>query len=196
MRHPAIWFVAVAALALPSRAAAQSPALPSGMTGAERLEWVVDGNASPKSLGVGVIVAGWNTAVDVPSEWHRDWNGFGRRYLDREAHIGVSNGIEAGLGAAWAEDPRYVRAGGDHVGSRVDDAVRGAFLARRHGQRVPAWARYIAVPASALIENGWLPPSATTGGMTTWRIGSAFIGRALGNLWTEFWPDVRDRLGK
>ena len=189
------------AVIAPRDVAAQSPApadaSPAGaITPGERVEWVVRGNASPQSLAAGVFVAGWDTAVDVPEEWGRGWSGFGKRYLDREGHIAVSNGLEASLGAAWHEDPRYFRSMANRPGERAVHAVRAAFVARRGDHDAPAFARYAATIGSALVENSWLPPSATTGGMTTWRIGSAYIGRALGNLWAEFWPDVRQRLSR
>src|SRR5690242_5746460 len=85
------------AVALAQTAAGADASPPGAITPTERVEWVVRGNASPQSLGVGVFVSGWNTAVNVPEEWHRSWSGFGKRYVDREAHIAVSNGIEAGL---------------------------------------------------------------------------------------------------
>jgi hypothetical protein len=180
-----------------AQTAAPADASPAGaVTGGERVEWVVRGNASPQSLAAGVFVAGWDTAVNVPDEWRREWSGFGKRYLDREAHIAVSNGLEAALGAAWREDPRYFRSSANRLGDRTMHALRSAFIARRGAHDGPAWARYAATVGSALVENSWLPPSATTGGMTTWRIGSAYIGRAVGNLWAEFWPDVRDRLSR
>jgi hypothetical protein len=45
-----------------------------------------------------------------------------------------------------------------------------------------------------VIENTWLPPSATTRGQTTLRTVDGFAGRLVGNLWAEFWPEIRKRL--
>jgi hypothetical protein len=45
-----------------------------------------------------------------------------------------------------------------------------------------------------VIENAWLPPSVTTPGQTAVRSANGLAGRLLGNLWDEFWPDVRRRL--
>jgi hypothetical protein len=42
-----------------------------------------------------------------------------------------------------------------------------------------------------VIENAWLPPSATTWQSTAVRSANGFLSRAAGNLWEEFWPDLR-----
>jgi len=65
---------------------------------------------------------------------------------------------------------------------------------RRDGHLAPAWGRYAANTVNNLIENTYLPPSVTTVGQTTYRSVSGFITRALGNMWEEFWPDIKKRL--
>ena len=193
----AVVLAATSVRGVAAQTAAPADASPAGaITASERGEWVLRGNVSPQSLAAGVFLGGWNTAVNVPEEWHREWSGFGKRYLDREGHIAVSNGLEATLGALWHEDPRYFRAMTNNPADRAMHAVRSVFVARRGDHDGPAWARYTATVGSALVQNSWLPPSATTAGMTTWRVGSAYIGRAIGNLWAEFWPDVRQRLAR
>jgi hypothetical protein len=37
-------------------------------------------------------------------------------------------------------------------------------------------------------------PAPEAGGVR--RIGNSFLGRFVGNVWMEFWPDVRGRLTK
>jgi len=183
-----------------SRAFAQSPRPPAAdayvpITGGQRVEWVVAGTVGPRSLGVGAFAAGWQTAWNTPEEWRRGWRGFGKRYLSREADVTLSNSIEAGLGSLWGEDPRYLRAPRGRVTSRVGYALRSVVLApRRDGHLAPAWGRYAANVANNLIENAWLPPSVTTPGQTTLRCATGFAGRLAGNLFSEFWPDIRQRL--
>jgi hypothetical protein len=41
-----------------------------------------------------------------------------------------------------------------------------------------------------LIENTWLPPSATTPGQTVLRSALGLASRVGGNAWEEFWPDA------
>jgi hypothetical protein len=181
---------------------AQHPPLPSAdayvpISGTERVEWIVGGTVGPRSLGVGVLAAGWQTGFNVPRDWGQTWNGFGKRYIEREADVAISNTIEAGLGALWGEDPRYISSGRHGLWPRARYALKTVFLAQRPSGRLrPAWGRYAGNVFNNIIENAWLPPSVTTWEQTTWRGASGFLGRAAGNLWDEFWPDVRKRLKK
>ncbi len=65
---------------------------------------------------------------------------------------------------------------------------------RRDGHLAPAWGRYAGNVFNNVIENAWLPPSATTGQMTALRSVNGLVGHAAGNLWREFWPDVREMI--
>jgi hypothetical protein len=164
------------------------------ITGDSRADWIVDGTVWPRSLAIGVVAASWQTGFNVPQEWGRTWGGYGKRYLQREADVAISNTIEAGLGAIWGEEPRYISSGRHGVWRRARYALKTVFLAQRsNGRLAPAWGRYMGNVLNNVIENTWLPPSVTTWGQTTVRSANGFLGRAAGNLWEEFWPDVRRR---
>jgi len=176
---------------LPGRAICQTldytPITPS-----ERGRWIVDGTIGLKSLTVvGPLAASWQTAWNQPSEWERSWSGFGKRYLQREADVAISNTLEAGVGAIWGEEPRYVRLGRGSIGARARWAIKTAFVTqRRDGRLHAAWGRYVGNTVNNVIENAWLPPSATTVGGTIYRSAAGFATRIGGNAWEEFWPDV------
>jgi hypothetical protein len=175
------------------------PAAPyEPVTPSQRVYWIVDGTVGPRSLGiVGVMGASFQTAVNTPSEWERSWSGFGKRYLQREADVAISNTLEAGVGALWGEEPRYIRWGRGKFGERARYAMKTAFLAQhRDGLLYPAWGRYVGNTVNNLIENAWLPPSATTTGQTALRCVLGFLTRMGGNAFEEFWPDVRRYLKK
>jgi hypothetical protein len=162
------------------------------ITGHERFVWAVEGTIGVRSLAlVGTWAAGWDTLINTPEEWGQSWSGFGKRYMQREADVAISNSMEAGLGALWGEDPRYIRSARHGVWPRVRYALKAAFVAQRpDGHLAPAWGRYVANTLNNVIENAWLPPSATTAKSTTIRSIQGFLGRMGGNLWDEFAPDV------
>jgi hypothetical protein len=169
---------------------------PAPISGVERINWIVDGMLGPRSLGVGVLASTWQTSWRIPDEWSRSAFGFRERYLEREADVAISNTIEAGLGALWGEDPRYIRAPRGSARSRFAYAVKTVVLAPRgNGQLKPAWGRFAGNVFNNVIENAWLPPSMTTPGQTALRSANGMLGRLAGNLWDEFWPDIRTRLG-
>jgi hypothetical protein len=166
------------------------------INGVERINWIVEGMLGPRSLAVGVIASTWQTSWRIPDEWSRSAFGFRERYLEREADVAISNTIEAGLGALWGEDPRYIRAPRGSVRSRAAHAIKTVVLApRADGQLKPAWGRFAGNVFNNVIENAWLPPSMTTPGQTALRSANGLLGRLAGNLWDEFWPDIRTRLG-
>jgi hypothetical protein len=198
--------------ALPRPAAAQATAQepigqpPTAITAAsyvpvdpaQRMTWIIDGTIGPRSLFiVGPLATAWETGFNMPSEWQRSWSGFGKRYAQREADVAISNTIEAGLGAIWGEDPRYIPSGRRGIGPRARYAIKTTFLAqRRDGRLAPAWGRYAGNVVNNLIENTWLPPSATRPGQTVLRSAFGLLSRLGGNAWEEFWPDVRRRFKK
>ena len=199
--RPATLTLALAAALLPALAQAQPAVTPQAridapMTAHDRVDWIVDGTIGPKSLAVvGVIGTAWQTAWNVPDEWGRTWSGAGKRYLQREADVAISNTIEAGLGAIWGERADYIPSHKQGIKPRLGYALKTVFLAHRpDGHLAPAWGRYAGNTINNLIENAWLPPSTTTWQQTTWRSASGFATRALGNVWEEFWPDASRRL--
>ena len=144
-----------------------------------------------------VVADLFQTGINTPEEWGRTPSGMGKRYLEREADVAISNTIEAGLGALWGEDPRYIPSGRHGIRARWHYALKTAVLAqRRDGRLAPAWGRYAGNIFNNLIENTWLPPSATTPAQTAIRSASGIGSRILGNLWEEFWPEVRKRFRK
>src|ERR1700751_6037418 len=87
--------------------AAQAPY--QTISGKQRFEWAALQTFGPESLLVGTLSAGIGTARDTPEEYGPHWDGFAKRYGMRFTGIASSNTIEAGFGALWGEDPRYVR---------------------------------------------------------------------------------------
>jgi len=111
--------------------------------------------------------------------------------------ISTSNAMEAGFGAVWGEDPRYFRAPGEPVKSRIGHAIKMTFLDRnKSGSNMPAYARYIGVTGSNFLSNTWRPDSEATAGRASLRIVLGLLGRMSSNLFEEFWPDVKQRLSR
>jgi hypothetical protein len=163
----------------------------SPITPRERVVWIVDGTVGPKSLGIGVIAAGWDTLLNTPVEWGQSASGFGKRYVEREIDVAISSTLEAGLGAIWGEDPRFVPSRLHSVKSRIGFAMKTTVLApRRDGHLAPAWGRYAGNIVNNVIENPFLPPSIQSREDIVWRSAAGMAGRLIGNLWDEFWPDI------
>jgi hypothetical protein len=139
-----------------------------------------------------VLSAGMGTALNRPSEDGPSWGGFGQRYGVRLTGVAIGNGIEAGLGAIWGEDPRYDRLPGQPFGSRVRNAIKLTFTARySDGHLGPAYARFVADAGNNVLSDMWRPRSETDPADTLLRMVSGILGRMGANTFIEFWPDVR-----
>ena len=171
----------------PITASNYRPATPS-----DRVDWIVGGTIGLRSLlVVGPLGAGFETAINEPEEWHQTWEGFGKRYAHRLADVAISNTIEAGFGAIWGEEPRYIPSGRKGIWPRARYAIQTTFLAQRpDGHLAPAWGRVAGNTINNVIENSWLPPSSRTVSNTLMRTAFGFLSRMGGNAWDEYWPDV------
>jgi hypothetical protein len=155
------------------------------------LKWFVHSTAGPKSLVGGVFSAGLGTAIDGPSEYGPHWEGFGKRYGMRLTGISTGNTIEAALGTAWGEDPRYFHTVDRHFGPRVKNIVDLTFRAyHSDGERHLAYARYAATFGNNFLSNTWRAQSEADWQHALVRTAEGFGSRALSNTFTEFVPEI------
>jgi hypothetical protein len=165
-----------------------------GITVEDRFRWVTLTTLGPKNLGAGLFIAGIQTWRDQPESYGTHWDGFAKRYGARLAVGGASNALEAGFGSLWGEDPRYYRASGQPLKSRIGHVVKMAFVTHnRAGDPQLAYARYLAIPGGALLSNTWRPDSPSTMRHVTIQVGIGFVSRIVGNTFSEFMPDLLDR---
>jgi hypothetical protein len=166
------------------------------ITPAERVQWVIDSTVKPTSILRNTISAGIGTGLNTPEELGPHWSGFGRRYVNSMSTAALSNSLEAGLGAAWGEDPRYEAAPpGTPIRQRVLRAAKWTFYARNaDGGMRPAYARFIAVPTANALSNTWRPEGDRGYTNLGERAAFGFAGHFGGNCWNEFWPDIKRKL--
>src|SRR5579863_8373838 len=112
--------------AVPTRAADYRP-----ITSEERLQWFTRATIGPKTLAGGLFAAGFGTATDRPHEYGTHWAGFGDRYGMRLTGVSTGNAIEASLGSAWGEDPRYFHTVGQPIPARLRNVLDLTFRAYR-----------------------------------------------------------------
>ena len=123
--HTSIFFfLSGAALAFGQKAFSSSDD-PKPISGKERLNWVTRSTLGPTSLLGASFSAGLSTLTDARPSYGPHWDGFGKRVGINVAGSAVSKTMEAGLGAAWGEDPRYTRdAEGREVSKKVNLTLR------------------------------------------------------------------------
>ncbi len=173
------------------RAVPQSPADYHPITGKGRLEWFTRATVGPRSLTAGLFTAGFGTAINSPHEYGTHWDGFGQRYGMRLTGISTGNAIEASLGAAWGEDPRYFHTVHASFGERARNIADLTFRAYHpDGERHLAYARFVAVFGNNFLSNTWRVQSEADWQHAMIRSAEGFGGRALSNAVSEFVPLV------
>lgn len=176
---------------------AATAAFAQPITQAQRLQWAAFSSVGPPSLTAGVFTSAFSTAQNNPPEYGPHWQGYGKRQALRLTGAATSSLMEAELGALWGENPRYRRATTKSPKGRAWHAVKTAFLSYdRSGKPMPAYARFIAIPASNVISNTWRPDSQRAASETAGRISLGFLSRIAANSFAEFWPDIRRKLRK
>jgi len=174
----------------PTRAAPYEPFTPQ-----QRLRWFTANTMDPPNLAGEMFEAAFGTAPNRPREYGPHWGGFARRYGIGMTRNATGNAIEAGVGLALREDPRYFRAPDQPFGARVRNVVRLAFAARAGtGSFRPAYVRYVAVLGTNLLSNCWTARTEANTHDALLRSAEGFGGLLAANTFEEFWPDVKKRL--
>jgi hypothetical protein len=169
----------------------KTPADYHPITAEDRLNWFTRETVGPRSLTSGLSSAGIGTALNSPHEYGPHWDGFAQRYGMRLTGISTGNAIEATLGAAWGEDPRYFRTVHHPFGDRVKNVVDLTFRAYHpDGERHLAYARFVAEFGNNFLSNTWRVPSDSDWQRALIRTAEGFGGRALSNAFSEFVPLV------
>ncbi len=169
----------------------QSPGDYHPITADGRLGWFTRSTIGPRSLVAGVFSAGIGTATNSPHEYGPHWDGFAKRYGMRLTGVSTGNAIEAGLGAAWGEDPRYFHTENATFGARAKNVADLTFRAYRpDGERHLAYARFVATFGNNFLSNTWRAQSEADWQHALIRTAEGFGARAISNAFSEFVPQL------
>ena len=185
-KHPDVYNLEHYVHAVPA-----SPEFYHPITAKGRAGWFVRSTVFPKSLVGGLFSAGIGTATNSPHEYGPGWSGFGQRYGMRLTGVSTGNAIEATLGSAWGEDPRYFHTVHQPFGTRVKNVLDLTVRAyRTDGERHLAYARYAADLGNNFLSNTWREPSEADWQHALIRSAEGIGARALSNAFSEFVPQV------
>ena len=143
---------------------------------------------------------GISAAVDHsgnnPSKWGQGAEGFADRLGSRFGIVAVRENAAFTIRAFDHEDPRYFRVGSGGLVKRTGYALGQTFVARNsRGGNMPAYSVVASGLATPFIAEAWRPERVNAG--RELRAGAMGIGaKAISNVFQEFWPDVRHKLGK
>jgi hypothetical protein len=161
------------------------------ITNPERSYWFLHSTIGARSMGAGVVSASWGTLLNKPEEYGTHWGGFSKRYVTRLSGVSIGNAIEAGLGMAINEDPRYFRSVKSSPWQRARHAAAMTVLAyHSDGSVAPAYARYAGIVGNNFLSNTWRAPSESNVSSALTRTALGFGSRFISNLFDEFLTDL------
>jgi hypothetical protein len=149
----------------------------------------------PTALLESAVYAGYGQETNSPREWGQGASGYGKRLGSRLAYTGLRDALGFGLDTALRQDPRYHRSRDTGLWRRTKHAFHETILTRTDsgGETLATW-RLGSAYGAAFLSNEWYPDRLNTikSGLVQ---GSAQIGfDVLGNLRSEFWPDVKNKM--
>jgi hypothetical protein len=150
--------------------------------------------AGPGSLFTAGLGAGIGQWRDEPPEWGQGGAGYGRRFGNHMAANALKQAISFGAGAALREDPRYFRSGKKGLWPRAWSAIERTFIIPKQGGGDGlAYSRLLGAYGGGFLSNTWYPGRG--GPAEAVLRGSIMLGGDVGgNLFREFWPEIRTRV--
>lgn len=149
----------------------------------------------PQAILETVPGTAFDTARGFPRQWGRGTAGIAKRLGSQYGQFLVGETIELAVSALHHEDPRYFRMPGASFGKRLRHSLGSAVIVRgANGAPTIALARLADVYGSWAIATTWNPPDQRNL-VKIFGNGSLGLGlKAGGNVFREFWPDVKRRL--
>jgi hypothetical protein len=155
--------------------------------------WVHE-DMSPIGWAPGLLLAGWSQLFVTDPDYGSDSAAFGKRVGATVLRDSSMRFFSDSLIPTLAhEDPRYFRKAYGGIGERGVYAAERVFVDQRDdGSRGFNFSDTLGHLAGAALTPTYYPARSANGRvvMTTWALSLA--GDAGGNIFAEFWPDIRD----
>jgi hypothetical protein len=122
---------------------------------------------------------------------------YGKRFGAALADFGSQNAFSAGLFASVLhQDPRYFRMGpAEGIAHRVVYSISRLGIARQDsGKAAFNASNFFGMILGIAASNAYYPAASRTGSVMVGRLGTSLMGGAIGNVMSEFWPDIQKML--
>lgn len=166
------------------------------LTSRQKWHLVALSAVDPFNLAGAVIGAGVSQiANDTP---RYGWGGeaYGYRVGAAFADIATQTVFAGALSVGLHQDPRYFRKGaGAGIPRRLAYSVSRVLITRTDsGSHTVNTSNLCGMALGIAASNLYYPSSSRTGAVMAGRFQSSLTGEVIGNLMSEFWPDIQSRL--
>jgi hypothetical protein len=153
-------------------------------------------NIDPFNIAGAAMTAGFSQMGNQAPKYGEGFPAYGNRFAAALADFGTQNIFSAGLLAtALHQDPRYYRKGpGAGVLKRIAYSASRVVIARDDsGANTFNSSGVFGTVMGIAASNLYYPASSRRASVMLGRLHSSFQGSVIGNLLSEFWPDLQER---
>jgi len=165
----------------------------------EKWTLAVKETVDPVNIGTAFFTAAESQYGNQTPKYGEGWANYGRRVYAAQLDFASQNFFSAGLLATVLhQDPRYFRRGPQSKFiRRIFYSIGQLVIARQDSGRKSFNASNIGGMAMGIAASNLYYPSASRNGtVMASRVCTSMMGGAVGNLMSEFWPDVQQRFFK
>ena len=151
----------------------------------------------PFNIASAAVAAGFSQAGNETPKYGNGAEAFGKRFGAAIGDFGTQNFLGDGVFACLLhQDPRYFRRGPPSgLLSRVGYSFSQIVVTRQDsGARAFNASNVLGMAVGIGASNLYYPAASRTGTVMTRRVATSLLGNALGNLMSELWPDVKQRV--
>ncbi|HUB82984.1 MAG TPA: hypothetical protein VMB03_29495 [Bryobacteraceae bacterium] len=152
--------------------------------------------ADPFNFATAFFTAAESQAGNQTPKYGEGWSNYGRRVYAAQLDFASQNFFSAGvLATVFHQDPRYFRRGPQsRLLVRVLYSVRQLVVAHQDSGRLAFNVSNVGGMALGIASsNLYYPGASRTGTVMASRLWTSMMGSAVGNLMSEFWPDIEQR---
>ncbi len=150
----------------------------------------------PFNITSAVMAAGFSQMGNQTPRYGEGWPAYGMRVGAAQADFATQNFFSAGLLASVLhQDPRYYRRGPGHpILSRVVYSVSRLAIAPMDSGKPSFNASGIfGMVLGIAASNAYYPSASVRGEVMAARLSTSLTGGVIGNLMSEFWPDIQKK---
>jgi hypothetical protein len=169
----------------------------AAMTSSEKWYLAWKETIDPFNIGTAAMTAAFAQRGNQTPKYGEGWPNYGRRFGAAIADFGTQNFFSAGVFANLLhQDPRYFRKGPSaRFLPRVWYSVTRVLICRNDsGRSVLNTANLFGTAFGIAASNVYYPSASRTGTVMAGRVQTSLFGGVMGNLMSEFWPDIQRRV--
>jgi hypothetical protein len=163
----------------------------------EKWHLLLKENTDPYNFASAAFGAAWSQSSNGTPKYGHGGIAYVERFGAALGDMGTQSLFSDGfLACVLHQDPRYFRKGPKSgFAARVMYSLSRIVITREDSGKETFNSSNLGGMLMGIgMSNAYYPPASRTGTVMVSRIGTSLTGDAMGNLMSEFWPDVRSRL--